>query len=231
MTPRQADLQRTVVADPPWVGLLVWLGFPVLGAALGFGVLQLADLATSADFWVPWQGLFERVSQLPRVPTTIVAIGVGVIGGLVVAYLAAMDSLRVAVTAEDVTTTRGGTSATVRRAEVAAVYLDGKELVLADRSGGELAREKSDLAADELEGAFRAHGYPWRADDPYRDAFERWADDDPRLPIGANAVLKARQQALEQGVDDDVREFRATLARLGIVVRDEKKRQYWRPVN
>ncbi|WP_420708742.1 CysS/YqeB C-terminal domain-containing protein [Streptomyces sp. NRRL S-1813] len=50
------------------------------------------------------------------------------------------------------------------------------------------------------------------------------------MPDAANAFLKARQGALEKKgpSDDDTRELRAELARLGVVVRDEKGRQYWR---
>lgn len=50
----------------------------------------------------------------------------------------------------------------------------------------------------------------------------------PGLPDGADALLKARAAALTKGDKDDATELRAELARLGVVVRDEKKRQFFR---
>jgi hypothetical protein len=50
----------------------------------------------------------------------------------------------------------------------------------------------------------------------------------PELPATAQALLAARQKALQSGDDGDKREFRAELGRLGYVVRDDRKRQYWR---
>jgi cysteinyl-tRNA synthetase len=44
------------------------------------------------------------------------------------------------------------------------------------------------------------------------------------LPPGADALLTAREKN-----SDDADELRAELARLGVVVRDEKGKQYWRP--
>jgi hypothetical protein len=58
--------------------------------------------------------------------------------------------------------------------------------------------------------------------------YRRWVPDTPDLPIGADALLKARQRALDSDQGGDVAELRDELARLGVVVRDEAKRQYWR---
>lgn len=44
----------------------------------------------------------------------------------------------------------------------------------------------------------------------------------------AHALLKARHKALQDEEKDDIEEFRLELAQLGIVVRDEGTRQYWR---
>ncbi|MEU8916541.1 CysS/YqeB C-terminal domain-containing protein [Streptomyces nigrescens] len=51
----------------------------------------------------------------------------------------------------------------------------------------------------------------------------------PGLPQGANALLKARAQLLDKkSSTEDLRELREELARVGVVVRDEKRQQYWR---
>ena len=51
------------------------------------------------------------------------------------------------------------------------------------------------------------------------------------MPADANAVFAARQEALKGGDDRDITELREELARLGFVVRDDHKRQYWRRVD
>jgi hypothetical protein len=49
------------------------------------------------------------------------------------------------------------------------------------------------------------------------------------LPAEANVLLQARREALgDKDAADDVRELRDELARLGVVVREEKTRQFWR---
>jgi hypothetical protein len=119
---------------------------------------------------------------------------------------------------------------------VAVVFVDGREIVVQDQSSRELARERHDQLksdAKQIPVAFRAHGYPWsEAGDPYQDRFRRWIEDDPELPAAVNAVLRARSKAFDQGDKGkaDLRELRDELGKLGYVVRDKDKRQYWRPV-
>lgn len=92
-----------------------------------------------------------------------------------------------------------------------------------------MAREEIDEKPEKVENAFRKHNYEWAADgDPFKDQFRRWIPDAPELSPGAHALLKARHKALKDEETDDVEEFRLELAQLGIVVRDEDTRQYWR---
>jgi hypothetical protein len=146
--------------------------------------------------------------------------------------LAVQERLTVTVTDDTVTLVRGGTTRSYGRPDVDAAFVDGKDLVLLARSGLELARERSDLRPERLAAALTRHGYRWRADgDPYREEFRLWVPDTPGLPSAANALLAARARALEKKAQDDVAELRAELLRLGVVVRDEQKRQYWRVVS
>jgi hypothetical protein len=64
--------------------------------------------------------------------------------------------------------------------------------------------------------------------DPHKDEYRRWVEDLPDLPAGADAVLKARARALDRGDKEDAAQLRLELGKLGIVVRDEGKRQFWR---
>jgi hypothetical protein len=220
---------QTVVAEPGWWRVLVWIGFPLLGLLAGWLLRSVAGWVASLP-WVPFQGPFKLVASVPEPHASVGALVVGGLAGLVLATLAALDRLTVTVADDQVTFTRGGVTRAVKRPLVGAVFLDERRLVLLGRATEELAREASDLDADRLRDAFVVHGFPWRAGgDPYGDEYQRWVDDLPGLPASANALLKARARALDKGDGDEVAQLRADLARLGVVVRDENKRQYWRP--
>ncbi len=225
---------ETVVSERLWARVMMWIGFPLLGAGAGWLLKSVAGWVVSLP-WAPLQGPFELADQLiasfgePR--ATVGALAVGAVAGLVLAFIAEQESLTVALSHDRVSTKRGESARSIERASVNAVFLDKKQLVLLGRSGEELAREASDLDADRLREAFVAHGYPWLAGgDPYEDEYRLWVEDTPDLPAGADALLKARGRALGRGDEgkDDAAALRAELARLGIVVREEKKRQYWR---
>jgi hypothetical protein len=218
---------QTVVAEPEWRRALVWIGFPLLGLPAGWLLKWVAGWVASLP-WVPFQGPFKLVASVPEPHASIGALVIGGLAGLVLATLAALHRLTVTVADDQVSFTRGGVTRAVKRPLVSAVFLGGRRLVVLGRASEELAGETSDLEADRLRDAFVVHGFPWRAGDPYMDRYQRWVDDLPELPTSANALLRARARALDKGDGDEVAQLRADLARLGVVVREENKRQYWR---
>ncbi|MBU2662763.1 hypothetical protein KOI35_04510 [Actinoplanes bogorensis] len=212
--------QETRVPTPVWVRVLVWLCLPVVGAALLWGVLQLIE-------WLPFGGPFNLVRRLPEPWDLVVALGVGAIIGLIFAALVDAESLTVRVTTLEVVLTRPGHRRVVPRGEIAVAFPDRDQLVLLGRSGQELAREPSHLSHAKLQQAFGARGVAWAGQDPYLEAYRRWVPGLSDLP---DAIFAARQKALDSGDEDDIRELREELGRMGFVVRDEKKKQYWRRV-
>jgi len=140
--------------------------------------------------------------------------------------LAGISTSRGAPTAMIVPDQHGGLQ--VGRSSVRAVFVDGRQLVILGTSSEEMVRESCDLPSDRLADAFRRGGYPWAEADPFAAEFRRWVPDVPGLPPGADALLRARDRALQKGDDDDVTDLCRELARLGVVVREDNKRQYWR---
>jgi hypothetical protein len=209
--------------------VLMWAGFPLLGAGLGAGLTavsgQVADLP-----WFPFQGWFALLDRWPVERSYPVGAAVVALAGLVLAFLGTRERLTVTVGRTSVRLHRNGHGRDVARAGVAGVFRDGKALVLLDAGGGELAREPSDLSAERLRAAFTGQGWPWVEQDPYGTAYRRWVEGLPGLPPGADALLRARQRAVDAGRAGEAAELRGELARLGVVVRDERKRQYWRLV-
>ncbi|MDG4785198.1 hypothetical protein O7626_04485 [Micromonospora sp. WMMD1102] len=222
----------TVVAESAGLVVLVWVLCPVLGAGLLWLVQACAGWVASLR-WIPMRGPFMLIDQVADAEpwASLGALFLGTLGGLLVAVIAAAERLTVTVAGDAVTLLRDGTARRVDRAEITGAFRDGNRLVLLGPAGEEVARESSDLPADRLRAAFEAYGYRWHADgDPYAADFRRWTDGGPGLPPGANSLLKARQRALEKSDRTDLAELRTELTRLGLVVRDDGKRQYWRPI-
>ncbi|MEU8813517.1 hypothetical protein [Actinoplanes sp. NPDC048796] len=211
----------TTVPTPWWLRTLVWTVVP----ALGFGLAELVVLLGGVE-WLP--GPFGLIEELPEVVTTYVTPALGVVLGLVLAALVDAESLKVRVSAAEVTLTRPGHRRVVPRADIAVVFPDRDKLVLLGRTGSELAREPFLWSKDRLRAAFTEHGVPWADEDPYLTAYRRWVPGLPGLPPAADAILAERQKALKSGDDDELRDLREELGRLGIVVRDVKKKQFWR---
>lgn len=221
--------EATVVREPKGGVAVVSVAFVVGGAGLGWLIKAAAGWVAGLP-WAPFQGPFRLISEITGAEpvSTIVALVVGALAGGVVALLAVADMLRVTLTSEEVVLTRGDHRRSLNRSEINAVFMDGKQLVLVGRGGEELAREQNDLKPGRLAEAFRARGYRWSDEDPFAADFRRWVPETPGLPEGAEALLKARERALQNGDKDDVADLRSELARLGVVVRDQDKRQYWR---
>ncbi|RGC69765.1 hypothetical protein C5N14_05005 [Micromonospora sp. MW-13] len=207
---------------------VMWGGFPLLGAGAGWLLTAVAGPVAGLP-WAPAQGWFELLARLPEPRATIGALALGALAGLVVAGIGTRERLLVEVYADRVRLRHDGREREVSRRAVRVVFVDRRDLVLLGDAEEELARERGDLSAGRLAAAFRAHGWPWADADPHRDAYRRWVDGLPGLPVGADALLRARQRAVDRGRRAEADDLRRELARLGVVVRDEEKRQYWRP--
>ena len=225
---------ETTVTEPVWARALMWSVFPLLGAGAGWLLKAIAGWVVSLP-WAPLQGPFKLVEELVasfgEPQATIGALSLGAVAGVVLAFIAEQERLIVSVSDSRVRVARGEFSQEIERPSVKAIFVDRAQLVLLGRLGEELVRETYDLDTDRLRAAFVGHGYPWLSGgDPYKDEYRLWVENTPDLPAGADALLKARARALERGDNgkEDAAALHAELARLGVVVREENKRQRWR---
>lgn len=211
--------------------LIVWIGCPVLGLVAGGLLAVLLDWALGLP-WVPMQGPLELVDEVTGDWTLPVLAVIGLVLGLAIAAVADREVARVEVGPDAVTVTQEGREQRVPAGEVDAVFVEEGLLVVQDASGRRRAWARmEDLSEDEVRAAFAEHGYAWVEADPFASDFRRWVPDAPALPVGANAVLVARQKALEDNKGQDAEDFRLELQKLGVVVRDEGDRQFWRTVS
>lgn len=218
----------TTVADHPAVGPAFLIGLPLVGAALGWGLTFIVEWIVGLR-WFPLQGLFELFTDLPKTLQLVVAIAVGLALGLLLAFFAVHEMLKIDVGRDRIELKRGDYDREIERADVASVFVADKRVVVLGHRRQELANVEFDLDRDKLAAALRRHGYGWLPEgDPYAAEFKRWVPGADGLPQGANAILKARQHALEKSNGDDLGELLAELADLAVVVHDKDKKQYWR---
>jgi hypothetical protein len=203
------------------------IGFAALGLLLGWFLPQAVRWALDLP-WVPFQGPLRLLDSAPESGLQFGAAGIGLLVGGWIGVQAIVESLAVTVTDQQVTLRINGVTQAFSRAQIGAVFLDGKQLVLLDPATRELAREKPESSAAELAAGFRAHGYPWLDADPHLNSYRLWVPDLPGLPAGGNALLSARARALAQKQSKDAAEIRRELGRLGVVVRDQGTQQSWR---
>lgn len=230
------DMYRTGTDSTQWLRepasarWASWLGLP----AAGIGILLLLKVATVWLLtlpWVPFKGPLKLVASIPAPWAVLIAVVVGGVAGGVFAGMWDADRLSVRVHRELAELNRGRRVTQVRREAVSGVFLDRKELVVVCESGEERVREAVGMVpAAGLLAAFRANDWPVLDADPYAAEFQLWVAEDPRLPPGADVLLRDRKRMLEKSIfgQDDAKRLRGELARIGVFVRDDGKRQYWR---
>jgi len=203
------------------------IGFAALGLTVGWFLPAFVRWALDLP-WIPFKGPLRLLDSVPDPWLQYGAAGLGLLIGGSIGVMAIVESLAVTITDQQVDLRINGSTRTFTRAQIGSAFLDGKRLVLLDPATRELAREKPESSPAQLAAGFRTHGYPWLDADPHLRSYRLWVPDMPGLPDGANALLNARARALTKKRADDVTELHRELARLGVAIRDEDTRQYWR---
>lgn len=232
MTPSKLSLHqpKTVVGYSKITGIILYGGFGIVGTILGFFLPRIAAWAVTLP-WVPFQGPLKLINSLQGPWVAIIMAVLGLLAGLVLAYIAVKESLIITITDQEVQLEKDKNTHTIALKDIDMVFLDGKQLVLLGKSGFELVREKNDQSAIQVSNAFKKHGYPWSSEgDPFKDEYRRWVQDIPDISPAANALMKAREIALQEKEEEDIKDLRRELAKLGYIVREEGTRQYWRKI-
>jgi hypothetical protein len=216
---------------PRW-GQALYVPVPALiGAGLGWGLTALVDLLLGLP-WIPFRGPLSLIDSVPDQIAVPVLIGLGLLAGAIFGLYSLHEELTITVDDQRVRLRRGDADRRLDRTAVADVFLDGKDLVLLGHDSNELARERTDRPVARLADAFTQHGYPWRAEgDPRAGDFRLWSERAHGLPAAARAMLSMRARALKDNKTEDAADLRAELLKVGVVVRDEGGKQYWRLAN
>ncbi len=158
--PQISDKRVTMIQLTRAERALVLVIPPVLGLILGYFVPAIADWAVSLP-WVPFQGPLELIASIPERWAVIVMALLGLLAGAWLTTEAMKDSLVITVSDEEVVLKIKQTIACFNKRDIASVFIEGKQLVLVDHTGLELAREPYESTPDQIANAFMKHGYPW----------------------------------------------------------------------
>lgn len=162
--PQAAGVTPPTVIAPTRVDRMgTWVLLPLGGAGLGAGAHALRAFWLSWE-WLPWQG---PVRVADRLATQLgewalpVFVALGVVAGLVLAVVAALEEVTVVVADDRVRIARRASVREHRADDVREALVEGRHLVLVARDGTDLSRTRTDLPAADLAAAFRAHGHRW----------------------------------------------------------------------
>ena len=209
---------RTVVSGGPVELAVMWGGFPLLGAGVGW-LLAAATGWLARLPWVPFRDWSSGWTGCPSRRPPPARIAVGVLAGLVVAGIGTAERLIVTVDAAQVRLRRAGEDRTVAGPTPGWSSSPTSTWCCSTPTARNWSGSRRTCRPPNWRAAFRAHGWGWADDDPHRSAYRLWVPGLPGLPAGADALLRARERAIERDRRDDARELRRELGLVGVVLR------------
>jgi hypothetical protein len=200
-------------------------------AELGFSpsdrvLIVCGPAALGLHFWLPFRPLFVVAGAVDAPWELAVQGAILVILGLV--GTATLFEHLTTITVAFADARFGPTE--LSRSEITALYPEGDTLVVLDRESRQVVRCTPRARRGVMAATFREFGYPWHDADPYASLYLPWLPAAEALPTAADAVLSARAVALSKKATGEAADLRATLEKLGYSVRDERGRQFWRPL-
>ncbi|WP_407319086.1 hypothetical protein UQW22_01585 [Isoptericola halotolerans] len=217
-------MKPTEVRMPRSAAALVLLCVLVPSIGLGFGLPALAGWLRSGleATPIPVPGAVGVVADLPLSWSVPIVATLGLVGGTWIALAMINESLQVTVFDDHLEhRTDGGAlrgEGWVERSEVAAVFRDGRHLVLLAADGRVRSRlDADDLPRTALRDAFVAHSWPWTDADPYETEYVGWVDGRPGFTDEEHALLRRRDRERRDAAA--VQELDAALGRLGLAAR------------
>ncbi|MBB4823336.1 hypothetical protein HNO89_000556 [Sporosarcina luteola] len=228
--------EKTIIAVSRFEKWAWLIAFSIFGVALGYFFSRILSWLMTKDR-IPFQerltfiNKFVELFQLHLGEWSNVLFSiVGLVGGLYGAKLLLRESPAISITNDNIKIANDVITIELLQDEIRDIYYDHDELVIVGCSGHELLRKSYDSKPETLKVAFKQHGYPFRTDDLYSHLFTLWQPASQHLPDHVHALLKAREIAKKNDEGEEANVMRSELAKLGVVVKDEGTKQFWRHV-
>lgn len=157
-----------------------------------------------------------------------VIVGIVFIVGIFIAMYIYSEILKITVERDRLQVHFKDKQTEILKKDIMVIFKEKKELVIVTMDGRERVRANTDYNEARLQSIFSQERYPWKAADPFRDAFYKWQLNDDALAERANDILYKRREAIREDEESVRDELKADLSELDIVVKDVKKEQYIR---
>lgn len=213
------------------MGLLLLAGTTALGTAAGMVAGPLNDWLLAV--WGGAPGFLRLASNLPGWLAVVVLGCAGLYFGGRLATWATRDALALEVGFAGLTIKQYGSTRHLPRGEIAAIVLDGKDLVLFDAAGRQLARhDATGLNRRKLESVLTSLGYPFMSvGDATGSNYWAWVEGHPDLDPQEHQLMRNRVQALRERDFLAAAGFTDELTERGVVVRERHRVQEFRRAN
>src|SRR5690625_2142659 len=108
---------------------------PILGAVLGWFAPIIAEWLIKLPF-IPFKGVLEWMLTWDGYWVPIIAMGLGLIAGIIFTSYAFLETLKITLSDEEVKLEVKGQVATINKQDISAIFMEGKHLTIlgADRS-------------------------------------------------------------------------------------------------
>ncbi|GGE61404.1 50S ribosomal protein L29 [Priestia taiwanensis] len=213
----------------------------IIGGVLGWFAPAIANWVLTLPI-VPMEGLLETITSFHHLWVSIIGTILGIAAGSALTLFIFHESLEVTVSSSNVQLKFKDNVKTIEKNDISTIYihmldkkqrqenlyLENKHLVILGNTGNELYREIIDVKQEAAREVFERYEYPWAEEDPFADAYERWVPAHPDFPEKINVLLSAREKALKKDKRDEAKYLREDLAKLGVVIKDQRKGQYVR---
>lgn len=200
---------------------------PIVGALIGWFIPTVSEWVAKLSF-IPFGKALEWISLQEGLLVSVIGLVVGIIVGIIFTLYAFSETLMISITDDEVTLEIHEKVTTLSKSQLSAVYLEKKELVFLGLKGEELFRGEHETKPTLIADGFLTHSFPWKEADPYANEYARWVPEYPSLTTHENALLLARDRAVKDDDKEEEISLRTDLAKLGIVIQDENKKQYIR---
>src|SRR5699024_9258772 len=162
---------------------------------------------------------------------SIVAALIGIIVGIMLTFIIFDENLEVTISDKNLHLKLGDKADTIEKKDISAIYMENKQLIILGQNSEELYREVIETKKDTVREAFKHYQYPWKEKDPFDSDYQRWVLGHPDFPEKINVLLYVREHALKEDKKKKAKDLRDDLAKLGVVIRDERNAQYVRLAN
>ncbi|MFF7245293.1 hypothetical protein ACFZBU_15480 [Embleya sp. NPDC008237] len=157
----RAAERRTVLSHPRAHLVAIFGSVPALGLLLGFLLPPAARIATRMPI-LPMRSVVRFVASTQEPWQVAVGAVLGLLLGVGAALVAVAESTRITLTDSRVRFDHTDRTITLERADISAVFLDAKRVVVLDHDTRPLVRARPQAGRGAVAEAFRSHGYPWR---------------------------------------------------------------------